>query len=66
MLKRQNRAETYLPAHRLGHKREYLHMESLTNLDKLPAPFGFKVAAFPIKVEGASGAWVRAVAIYED
>jgi kynurenine formamidase len=41
-------------------------MESLANLDKIPKPFGFKVAAFPINVEGASAGWIRAVAIVED
>ena len=29
-----------------------------TNLDRI----GFKIALFPIKVEKASGAWIRAVA----
>jgi kynurenine formamidase len=38
----------------------------MANLDKIPQPFGFKVAAFPIKIEGASAGWVRAVAILED
>jgi len=32
------------------------------HLDKIPTPFGFKVAVFPIKVPKAGGAWVRAVA----
>jgi hypothetical protein len=31
-----------------------------------PGPFGFKVAAFPIKIERASAGWVRAVAILEN
>ncbi|MBL7205093.1 MAG: cyclase family protein [Desulfobacteraceae bacterium] len=35
-------------------------------IDQIPKPFGFKVAAFPINIEGASGAWVRAVAILEE
>jgi len=30
-----------------------------TNLDRI----GFKIALFPIKVEKASGAWIRAAAI---
>lgn len=50
--------------HYAGLKREYCHMEKLTNLDKLPS-FGFKVACFPVKVEKASGGWTRPVAIIE-
>jgi kynurenine formamidase len=38
-----------------------MHAEKLANLDKLP-PFGFKISLFPIKIEKASGAWIRAVA----
>ena len=53
----------FLEAHFIGKDREYCHMESMANLDKIPKPFGFKVAAFPIKIEGASGGWTRAVAI---
>ena len=40
-------------------------MEKLHNLTALP-PFGFKVACFPVKIEGASAGWTRAVAIFED
>jgi len=50
-------------SHYLGKEREYCHIERLANLDKIPAPFGFKVAAFPIKIEGASAGWFRVVAI---
>lgn len=66
MLRRGNPKKNFLEAHKLGYEREYVHMESLANLDKIPKPFGFKVAAFPIKVEGASAGWIRAVAIVED
>lgn len=51
------------PAHFWGRDKLYCHMERLTNLDKLPAPFGFKIACFPVKLRGAGAAWVRAVAI---
>ncbi len=51
-------------AHFLGTKIEYVHIEKLANLDLLPQPFGFKVAAFPILVENASGSWVRPVAMF--
>ena len=65
MLKEGNK-EQFWEAHYLGKDMEYCHMERLANLDKIPKPFGFKVAAFPINIEGASGAWVRTVAIIED
>ena len=51
--------------HFAGIDRGYCHMEKVTNLDLLPAT-GFKVACFPIKMEGASAGWVRPVAILED
>jgi len=53
------------PAHFYGRKKEYCHIERLTNLDKIPKPYGFKVACFPIKIKNASAAWIRAVAIIE-
>ena len=52
--------------HRAGIEREYCHIEKLANLDKLPHPFGFKVACFPVKLTGGSAGWTRAVAIVED
>lgn len=62
--KRGNKGQLW-EAHWVGREREYLHIENMANLDKIPVPFGFKVAVFPIKVYQASGAWVRAVAILE-
>ena len=50
-------------AHYAGKEREYCHMEKLCNLDKISKPYGFLVFAFPMKIEKASGGWVRAVAI---
>lgn len=50
------------PAHFFGRKREYAHIERLTNLDKLPE-FGFKVACFPVKIKDVGAAWARVVAI---
>jgi kynurenine formamidase len=58
--------DSFWEAHFLGKEKEYCHIERMANLDKLPKPFGFKVAAFPIKIEKASAGWVRAVAILED
>jgi kynurenine formamidase len=51
------------PAHLAGRKFEYCHIEKLANLDKIPRPYGFKVACFPIKIENASAGWCRTVAI---
>jgi len=52
--------------HYVGIEREYCHIEKLANLDKIPKPFGFKVACFPIKLKGGSAGWSRVVAIVED
>ncbi|HEX9861069.1 MAG TPA: cyclase family protein [Nitrospirota bacterium] len=54
------------PAHLYGRKREYCHIERLANLDKLPRPYGFTFACFPVKIKDAGAAWARAVAIIED
>ncbi|NVM01548.1 MAG: cyclase family protein [Candidatus Helarchaeota archaeon] len=52
------------PNHFTGRDIEYLHIEKLANLEKLP-PFGFKVAAFPIPIKGATAGWVRVVAFLD-
>lgn len=54
------------PAHFVGIEKEYLHIEKLANLDKIPKPFGFKVAAFPLKIYKASAGPARVVAILEE
>ena len=54
------------PAHFAGRIKEYCHIEKLANLDKLPSPYNFKVAAFPIKIAAASAGWVRVVAIINE
>lgn len=53
-------------AHYVGIDKEYCHIEKLANLDKLPKPFGFKVACFPVKLTGGSAGWSRVVAILEE
>lgn len=58
--------DQFWQAHFAGKESEYFQIEKLANLDQLPRPHGFKVACFPIKVERGSGAWTRAVAIFED
>ncbi len=52
-------------AHFAGIEKGYCHMEKMTNLDKIPKPFGFKVACFPVKIKAASAGWTRPVAIIE-
>jgi len=53
----------YFAVHKGCVIKESSHVEKLYNLGKLPRPFGFKVAVFPIKLENCTGAWTRAVAI---
>ena len=52
------------PNHFTGRDIEYLHIEKLANLEKLP-PFGFKVCAFPIPIKGATAGWTRVVAFVD-
>jgi kynurenine formamidase len=51
------------PAHIYGRTREYLQLEKLAQLDRLPAATGFTVACFPVAVGGAGAGWTRVVAI---
>jgi kynurenine formamidase len=53
-------------AHRVMLERDYYHLENLTNLDRIPQPYGFKLSLFPVKWVNTTGAPVRAVAIVED
>ena len=50
------------PAHFAGIEREYCQIEKLANLDQLPRPHGFFVSCPPVKIQGASAGWCRAVA----
>jgi kynurenine formamidase len=63
---RQGDTDQLWEAHFYGKEREYCHIEKLCNLDQLPRPTGFRVAAFPIRLASASAAWARVVAIYEE
>jgi kynurenine formamidase len=53
-------------AHYAGREGEYLQIERLNNLEKLPGPTGYAVAVFPARIAGASGGWTRAVAIVRE
>ncbi|MBU1726666.1 MAG: cyclase family protein [Candidatus Omnitrophica bacterium] len=52
----------FYPAHFYGRKREFIHIERLARLEKLP-DFGFKVICFPIRIKQTGAAWSRVVAI---
>ena len=52
------------PAHFYGRQREFIHIERLARLDRLP-DFGFKVLCFPIKISKTGAAWARVVALLE-
>jgi kynurenine formamidase len=56
----KNEAGSFWSAHQIGVP--YSHMERLVNLGALPA-CGFQVACFPLKIQGASAAPARVVAI---
>lgn len=52
-------------AHFAGIEKEYMHIEKMANLNKLP-PYGFTLICFPIKIKAASAGWVRPVAIFKE
>jgi len=62
---RAGRAQ-FWESHLLGRRKEYCQIERLANLDALPRPTGFTVAAFPVKLERASAGWARVVAIFDE
>ncbi|MBZ4319366.1 cyclase family protein [Streptomyces huiliensis] len=52
------------PAHFAGRRREYCQIERL-RLEDLPAPTGFQVSCFPVKIKGGGAGWTRAVALVD-
>jgi len=52
----------FYPAHFYGRKREFIHIERLANLEKLPDS-GFKIICFPVRIRQTGAAWSRVVAI---
>jgi len=52
----------FYPAHFFGRKKEFIHIERLANLEKLPNS-GFKILCFPIRIKNTGAAWARVVAI---
>jgi kynurenine formamidase len=62
---RAGERDAYFPVHFAGLRADYVHVEKAFGLRGLPRPTGYRVAAFPVKVEGGSGAWTRFMAIVE-
>jgi len=54
------------PGHMVGRDKEYVHMEKLGQLDKLPGATGFIVACFPVKAKGCTAGMSRVVALVDD
>lgn len=63
---RRGNPEQLWESHLLGRHKEYSQIEKLCNLDQIPLPFGFAVAAFPVNLARASGAWARVVALVDE
>jgi kynurenine formamidase len=53
------------PTHDLLRDKGLPHIENLANLDKVVNK-RFTFIGFPIKIQGASASWVRAVALFKD
>jgi kynurenine formamidase len=54
--------QKFYPAHFSGRRREFIHIERLANLEKLPGN-GFKIICFPVRIKNTGAAWARVVAI---
>jgi kynurenine formamidase len=63
---REGDRDQFWESHYYGTEREYLQIEQLCNLDKIPAPTGFTVLALPVLIAGASAAWSRTVALLDE
>ncbi|MFH1397776.1 MAG: cyclase family protein [Candidatus Omnitrophota bacterium] len=57
-------SQKFYPAHFYGRKREFIHIERLANLDKIPDT-GFKIICFPVRIRQTGAAWSRVVAILD-
>ncbi len=63
--KEKNDNSIFWEAHLVGTRKEYCHIEQLTNLKALPIS-GFKICVFPMKIVGASAAPARVVAFVDE
>jgi len=59
---RAGQKECFYPIHQAGRTREFCLIHKM-DLSALSQTHGFKIAAFPIKLERCSAAWTRAVAL---
>ncbi|MGW4474573.1 cyclase family protein [Nonomuraea sp. NPDC004354] len=53
------------PCHMFGREREYLQIERMAGLGRLPGPTGFTVFCAPVRVQGAGAGWARPVALID-
>ncbi|MGP4005636.1 cyclase family protein [Streptomyces sp. 4N124] len=51
------------PCHLLGRRRQFLQLERLGGLDRIPSPTGFTVLCLPVRVAGAGAGWIRPAAV---
>jgi cyclase len=61
---KSGKQENFFPVHYAGRDREFCLVHKL-NLSGLPGARGFKVAAFPVKIEGCGASRTRAVALVD-
>lgn len=61
---KNNDPKVLWPAHFYGRIREFIHIERLTNLHKLP-DCGFKIHCLPVKIRKTGAAWARVIAILD-
>lgn len=54
----------FYPAHFFGRIKEFIHIERLSNLEKL-SNYGFKIICFPIRIKNTGAAWARVVALLD-
>jgi kynurenine formamidase len=54
------------PSHIYGRTNEYLQLEKLANLERLPRATDFTICCFPVSIAGAGAGWTRVVAIVDD
>ena len=59
---RAGKKDQFFPIHYTGREREFCLIHKM-DLSSLPCTHGFKVVAFPIKLERCSAGWTRAVAL---
>lgn len=64
---RRNRDGRFIwPAHFAGITRSYCQIDKLAHLEQIGRSHDFKVAAFPVKIQGASAGFARVVASVEE